>query len=453
MLDPALFDRVHIIGVGGAGMSAIARILLESGSHVSGSDRAANDLTRALARDGATIYEGHAAANVQGAKVVLISSAIKADNPEVIAARAQGIPILDRRDSFRYLLPGKTQIAVAGTKGKTTTAALIVHLLRELGRDPSYIVGGTMLNTGDNAHVGQGDAFVVEADEYGYMFLGLTPRIAVITNIEHDHPDMFPTLEDMVAAFRQFLALLPHDGIYISGVDREAQRLGAELELAGREVVEVIYAEDMPGLKDYLPISLMGAHNLINAVLATITVVAYDRIGKKDYDSHDAIHDILLALTSFKGTSRRFEIMGKTTNNVTIVSDYGHHPMAIRATLEAAKARYPDTPIWAVWQPHTYSRTKALADDFVRAFKGSAHALVMDIYPAREGPIPSTPTESELAERIRATGHPDARRSGNIEATAALLEREAGSGDLVIFFSAGDAPRVGEILLKKAVHE
>src|SRR5579859_8111164 len=200
-------SRVHIVGIGGAGMSAIARILLESGSAVSGSDRQANDITHDLARHGATIHEGHAAQNISGAQALFVSSAIKEDNPELIEARVSGIPILTRRQFFKYLLPGKTQIAVAGTHGKTTTTAMIVHLLRETGRDPSYIVGGTLLNTGDNAHVGTGSAFVIEADEYGGMFLGLAPQIAVITNIEHDHPDIFPTLGDVLNTFQQFAAL------------------------------------------------------------------------------------------------------------------------------------------------------------------------------------------------------------------------------------------------------
>src|SRR6266849_577245 len=202
-------SHVHVIGIGGAGMSAVARILLQRGVNVSGSDRQLNDTTRALQREGATIHEGHAAANVAGSDVVFVTSAAKDDNPEIVAARAAGIPILTRREFFKYLLPGKTQIAVAGTHGKTTTTAMIVHLLRETGCDPSYIVGGTLLNTGDNAHVGMGSAFVIEADEYGGMFLGLSPQIAVITNIEHDHPDIFPTMGDVLNTFQQFAALLP----------------------------------------------------------------------------------------------------------------------------------------------------------------------------------------------------------------------------------------------------
>ncbi len=224
---------VHIVGIGGAGMSAIARVLLESGIRVSGSDRQENDFTNALAHDGAVIRLGHRAENVNGATCVLISSAVRDDNPEVAAARQASIPVLNRREAFPYLLPGKTQIAVAGTHGKTTTTALIVHLLRETGHDPSYIVGGVLNNTGTNAHAGQGQAFVVEADEDGDMFLGLAPQIAVMTNLDHDHPDMFPTMDDVVRAFRRFLSRLPDDGTLITWIENPNTYLLAMERRAG----------------------------------------------------------------------------------------------------------------------------------------------------------------------------------------------------------------------------
>jgi UDP-N-acetylmuramate--alanine ligase len=444
MTDLFPLDQVHIIGIGGAGMSAIARILLESGAQVSGSDRTANDLTRSLAQAGAVIYEGHNAEHIAGTKVVLISSAVKDDNPEIVAAKAAGLPILDRREAFRYLLPDKLQIAVAGTKGKTTTAALIIHLLRELGRDPSYIVGGTLLNTGDNAHVGKGDAFVVEADEYGYMFLGLKPKIAVITNIEHDHPDMFPTRDAMVEAFHQFLDRLDENGIYIAGFDAEAKALGAALLEAGRRVGQ--FDEPPKFIAASLPDTLIGEHNIKNAALALATMSAYLELS----DVNFTFDRLLESFKTFKGVARRFEILGKTANQVTIVSDYGHHPMAIRATLEGARARYPQAHFWAVWQPHTYSRTKTLAPEFVEAFQACDHALVMNIYAAREVPIPGTPTETELAQQIALHGPQDARASGGLESTAELLSHEAQPGDWVIIFSAGDAPIVGNILLGHA---
>jgi len=467
MINHSLFTNpdahVHIIGIGGAGMSAIARLLLDSGVQVSGSDRQANDITHALQKDGATIYEGHDAAHISGATVVLASSAVKADNPELAAARAAGIPILDRREAFPYLLPGTTQIAVAGTHGKTTTTALIVHLLRETGHDPSYIVGGVMLNTGDNAHAGKGSAFVVEADEYGGMFLGLTPQIAVITNIEHDHPDIFPTMDDVIAAFRQFVARIPDDGILIvCADDPQALSLGREQQAVGKLVVtyglkntdaDWVAVLDQPAISQTftvrtpllrlheLPVSLPlpGWHNALNALAALAAVHAY---GVSPYYAVPAI-------STFQGTGRRFEIMGQTsTGKVTVISDYAHHPTAIRATLQGARQRYGDAHIWAVWQPHTYSRTRLLANEFAHAFGDANHVLITDIYAAREQTLPGAPSGSELARLVAATGHPDARYSGDLDSTTTVLQREVQPNDVVIIFSAGDAPQIGTKLLR-----
>ncbi len=455
--------HVHIVGIGGAGMSAIARVLLDSGVSVSGSDRQLNDITRALQRDGATIYQGHDARYTAGATVALVSSAVKDDNPEVLAARAAGIPVLNRREAFPHLLPGKTQVAVAGTHGKTTTTALIVHLLRETGHDPSYIVGGVLNNTGDNAHAGQGEAFVVEADEYAYMFLGLRPKIAVVTNIEHDHPDLFPTFEDVMSAFRQFVALLPDDGALIACLDDpHAQRLVHERKMAGKPVVT--YGLDNPDadwsgvtnesddiqdtdfvvrcfrhgqpVRKRVITTLAGQHNIRNVVAALAAVHAFGV----------PIDVAVPAVSTFQGTGRRFEVMGQA-GGVTVLSDYGHHPTAIRAVLQAARQRYRGATIWAVWQPHTYSRTRLLAADFASAFADANHALITDIYAAREQPRPGDPTGEDLARMARSAGHPDARHSGDLDATAALLKREVRPGDVVIIFSAGDAPRVGEMLL------
>ena len=208
-------QRIHLVGIGGSGMSAIARILVERGFHVSGSDRNSNDLTEALARDGAIVHLGHDAAYVRGADMVLITSAVKDDHVEVVAAREAGIPVYKRQDVMAALMEGQKVIAVAGTKGKTTTTSMIVHILRECGADPSYIVGGVTGNTGTNAGVGKGEWFVVEADEYDNMFLGLRPDIAVITNIEWDHPDFFKTPEEMVELFRKFVGLLNKKSDYV----------------------------------------------------------------------------------------------------------------------------------------------------------------------------------------------------------------------------------------------
>lgn len=445
-LSPALFSRpgahIHIVGIGGAGMSAIARVLLGRGVTVSGSDRATNAITEALEDEGAIIREGHAADNIAGADVLLISSAIRDDNADVIAARAAGIPILKRREALPLLLHGKKQIAVAGTHGKTTTTALIVHMLREAGEDPSYIVGGVMLNTGDNAWAGKGESFVIEADEYDYMFLGLNPTIAVITNIEHDHPDMFPTMDSLLDAFRQFVArLIPGGHLIACADDPTAAMLAREYDAKGGLQGKVrTYGlsshADIRAVTSDLSVALAGRHNLLNATAAA----AAARLCGVSQEHIDH------ALKTFLGTGRRFEKMGEA-RGVTVISDYGHHPTAIRANLAAARARFPGAGIWAVWQPHTYSRTRLLADAFARAFVDCDHALVTEVYAAREVWGQGDLDGAAMAARIRAVGHPDARFSGNLETTAALLRREAQPGDVVIIFSAGDAPQIGEMFL------
>lgn len=475
LFDPGLLSvpgrRVHIIGIGGAGMSAIARVLIGRGLHVTGSDRSAGAAAQALQSLGTTIYEGHAAENVaqSAPDVVLISSAVGQDNPEVSAARSAHIPILKRRDALPLLLGRTRQIAVAGTHGKTTTTAMLAHVLRQAGRDPSYIVGGVMLNTGDNAHAGSGDDFVVEADEYDYMFLGLNPGIAILTNVEHDHPDMFPTLDDVNAAFRRFVGqIVRPDGLLIACADDPGARaLALEYRDAGGTVL--LYGLDHPSLDwtgyrgaepgqftasgaldgrlvmQDVRLALAGDHNLRNALAAFAAACA---CGVSPASAADA-------LATFKGTGRRAEIMG-SAGGVTVVSDYGHHPTAIRATLQALRQQYPGRALWAIWQPHTFSRTRTLAAEFAGAFVGSDHVLVTDIYAAREQFQPGDLDGAAMAERIAATGHPDARRSGDLEHTARLLiDHLAGAdgpGAVVVIFSAGDAPKVGELLLA-ALHE
>lgn len=443
--------HIHIIGIGGAGMSAIARVLLGRGYTVSGSDRQLNSVTAALIRDGATIHEGHAATHIDGAQLVMISSAVPSDNPEVVAANAAGIPVLKRRDILGALTEGYDVIAVAGTHGKTTTTALITHLLIETGHDPTYIVGGTMLNTGTNAGVGKSKWFVIEADEYDYMFLGLHPKIAVITNIEHDHPDIFPTLEDVMNAFRQFVRNIRENGfLVVCGADRNAEIIGVErqhqsgrIEFYGREN-RVLETHIRQGLISYcepsgMPVDwLQGEHNQLNAMGALLALSCAGA---------ESLFKLNPALCTFKGTSRRMEFLGETANGVTIYSDYGHHPTALRATLQGARSRFPGQTIWAVWQPHTYSRTHLLAHEFAESFTDADHVLITDIYAAREQPTLG-PTEDDIAAWAHESGHKDVRHTGSLEATAAILQNETKSGDVVIIFSAGDAPRIGDMLLR-----
>ncbi|MCE7948259.1 MAG: UDP-N-acetylmuramate--L-alanine ligase [Chloroflexi bacterium CFX4] len=451
--------HVHIVGIGGAGMSAIARVLIGRGVRVSGSDRALNAQTDALAALGARIYEGHAAANLNAPNVVLISSAVSPENSEVEAATARGIPVLRRREALPLLLGDSLQIAVAGTHGKTTTTALIAHLLRETGRDPSYIVGSTLLNSGDNARHGTGDAFVIEADEYDYMFLGLTPTIAVLTNLEHDHPDMFPTFAAMQAAFQQFIQRIPeYDGVLIACADdpqalrlAKARRSGgqptltygihtaeadwrATLHGADRLVIEGVQDGQPVRAESKLPI--YGDHNAQNSLAALAATSAYGV----------PLAEAAAALPSFRGTARRFEVMGET-RGVTVINDYAHHPTAIRATLQAVRARYPTAEVWAVWQPHTYSRTRLLLAAFIAAFGAADHVLITDIYGAREQPQAGDPTAADLAAMLREQAGCAALHSGDLIQTAAFLAENVRAGSVVILFSAGSAPQIGERLL------
>jgi UDP-N-acetylmuramate--alanine ligase len=471
MLQPG--RHIHVVGVGGFGMSAIARVLLQRGYTLSGSDLRANEFTHELAALGAVIYEGHRAENIAGADVVVTTSAAKDDNPEIAAARAAGIPVLRRRDMLGELMAGKIGIAVAGTHGKTTTTALMVHVLMEAGRDPTYIVGGVMKNTGTNAGVGQGPYFVVEADEYDRMFLGLRPQIAIVTNIDHDHPDCFPTMQDVRGAFEEFVARLPDDGLLVvCADDPEARELGLKRREAGKPVefytvsentlsryslgdgwYATFYSPDPAGGWRFslrqgkqplarLRVNLEGGHNVHNA-LAVIAVARYLGV---------PLGVISKALKSFQGTRRRSEIMGQA-GGVTVINDYAHHPTAIRVTLAAHDRRRSDVRrLWAVWQPHTYGRMRALADRFKTAFMPADYVLVTDVYSVREAITPGLDAAgmADIIRDFELRSHippADVRYTGSLEATAQILINEVQPGDRVVILSAGDAPRIGEMLL------
>lgn len=451
-------QQVHIIGIGGFGMSAIARVLLEKGYQVSGSDEKANQFTLALAESGASIFIGHAAEHIGRAKVILASSAITDSNPEIQAAQAQGIPILRRRDMIGFVTANHRVIAVAGTHGKTTTTALLTHVLTEAGLDPTAIVGGIMNALGTNARVGKGEFFVIEADEYGGMFLGLQPEIAIVTNIEYDHPDQFANLEVLVQSFKDFIDHIKPDGMLVVGIDSpplseitearewaglpfisyglgqaDSQWFATDIETQANGTMrfKVVFENVELGSTQ---LALMGRHNVQNAL--AVIAVAHQLGIPFETISH--------ALGTFAGAGRRSEIMGQV-DGITIISDYAHHPTAIRMNLEAWKQQAGR--LWAVWQPHTYNRLRALADEFVECFADAGHVLVTDVYSVRETPAIGL-TLPDLVARIQATGHPDARYSGGFEATAALLANELESGDNVIIFSAGDAPQIGHLLLK-----
>ncbi len=457
-------QRIHIVGVGGFGMSAIARVLLGRGFSVSGSDLHANDLTRALTARGLVFFEGQAADHVSGADLVLATSAAKDNNPEIAAARMAGRPVLRRQDVLGALMADQIGIAVAGTHGKTTTTALITHLLLAAQQDPTYIVGGVLRNTGTNAAAGQGPHFVIEADEYDRMFLGLRPQIGVITNIEHDHPDIYPTLDDVLAAFAQFADLLPADGLLVAcAADPHARALGVAQRAAGRAVTlysigravlrddpvgwwaDALQPDPSGGIRFTVyqgeralgttQIALPGRHNVLNALAALVVV---ERVGL-------SFASAASALAVFQGTGRRSELLG-AADGVTLINDYAHHPTEIRVTLEAQRALPGVRDVWAVWQPHTYGRLRTLAETFATAFGAADHVLVTDVYSVRERITPGLDAPG-IADRIRSAGHPDVRYTGALGATAAALVEAVRPGDRIVLLSAGDLPRTGDVIL------
>jgi UDP-N-acetylmuramate--alanine ligase len=456
--------RVHFIGIGGSGLSAIARLLKESGYEVTGSDQTPSQFALDLQNDGVTVYIGHHPRNVSGADWVVRSSAVGEDNPEVQAAKRAGIPVYKRSDFLGQLMAEKIGIAVAGTHGKTTTTAMIAWMLYAMKRDPSFIVGGMLNNLKVNARAGKSDLFVIEADEYDRMFLGLKPDIAVVTNLEHDHPDYFPTFEDMYAAFQSFVDLLPPDGKLIVCAEDEgavtllnhARRKGlnvlsysvqGEMTINSPQWMQArTLKPNMNGGFDFMAMTNMsaskginvslqvpGEHNVRNA-LAALSVAAM--LGLPLQEAGDA-------LGSFSGTGRRFDVRGEQ-NGILLIDDYAHHPTEIRATLSAAKVRYPNRRIWAVWQPHTYSRTQALFYEFSRAFADADQVLVTDIYAAREAP-----QSFSSAEVVSAMPHPAVRYSGSVEDTKKILLNDLRPGDVVIVLSAGDADQISAALLKE----
>ncbi len=452
--------HVHLIGIGGSGLSAIARVLLESGIRVSGSDRASSPAVETLTALGVRTFIGHAATHITGADVVVRSSAVSEDNPEVQAARAAGIPVEKRSEFLARLLAGKRGLAVAGTHGKTTTTAMLAWALTRCGQDPSYIVGGLVKNLDSNAHAGQGPVFVIEADEYDGMFLGLRPEIAVVTNIEHDHPDCYPSLVEYRQAFVDFAGkIMPHGCLLACQEDPGARWLLAKMltpglaqfsygfskdasyqatqvksnDRGGFDFTAACQAADRTTFLADVSLQVPGRHNVLNALAA---LAAVHQLGQPVAAAAEALGE-------FSGTGRRFDLRAEL-NGIVLIDDYAHHPTEIRATLAAARARYPERRIWAVWQPHTYSRTQTLESDFAAAFADADQVLVTKIYAAREAP--QTYSAATAAGRI-----PNARYTPELDDAAGLLQSELRSGDVLLVFSAGNADQITAWLLQSLV--
>jgi UDP-N-acetylmuramate--alanine ligase len=436
------------------GMSAVARLLMARGDTVSGSDRGEWPLSVALAADGATVASSFAAENVRGADVVVHSSAYGDANPEIAAARAAGIPVWKREDAWRELGRGKRVVAVAGTHGKSTTTALAWTALRAGGLDPSLICGAVLRDLGSNAHPGGGDVIVIEADEYDRAFLALEPEIAIVTNIEHDHIDVFPTHEDVKQAFARFASgIVPGGWLVACADDPGAAALAARGndDLAGRQiatygtareagyrVVELMQRADgvtfdLSGpFESPIPVSLRlaGAHNARNAAGA---LAAADALGVPAAAAAKSF-------ATFNGTERRLEELG-SARGITVVDDYAHHPTEIRASIDAVRARTKGRVI-VLFQPHTPSRLRAFFDDFAAALRTADERVVAETFASARETADSRAGAKELAARAGGAYVVDA------EAAALVLAERARPGDLVLVLGAGDIRPAGVRLLE-----
>ncbi|MEK7405040.1 MAG: UDP-N-acetylmuramate--L-alanine ligase [Acidobacteriota bacterium] len=449
-------QHLHFTGIGGIGMSGIAEILLNLGFTISGSDLKLGPITERLARLGARIFEGHDAANVVGAKALVNSSAVGEDNPEVREARRLQIPVIPRGEMLAELMRLKYGIAVGGSHGKTTTTAMLATVLSQAGLDPTAVVGGRLgLFGGTNARIGQSQFLVVESDESDGSFLKLAPILAVVTNIDREHLDHYASLEEIQAAFVEFINKVPFYGAAILCLDDEnvqkilplvrrrtityGTRAQAELHVAemtcshfASEFAARYRGQDLGTFRLQVP----GAHNVLNAA-ATAAVCL--ELGVDP----EVIRE---ALARFAGVERRFQIRGQE-RGVTVIDDYGHHPTEIRSTLAAARAcRY--RRILVVFQPHRYTRTFHLMDDFARCFYQADAVLVLDIYAAAEPPIEGV-TGAALAERLHAFGHRGAEFAGAIERAAERVLGMVEEGDLVLTLGAGNVWQAGERILEK----
>jgi UDP-N-acetylmuramate--alanine ligase len=440
--------RVHFVGVGGIGMSGLAEILRTLRFEVSGSDLREGETTRRLARLGVRVDLGHRGENVVGADVVVYSSAIDPQNPEIVEARAQGIPVIPRAEMLAELMRVKYGVAVAGSHGKTTTTSLVATILSAAGFDPTVVVGGRMAALGSNARLGEGDLLVAEADESDGSFLRLTPTIAVVTNIDPEHLDYHQTHERLKDAFVEFIEKVPFYGLAVLCLDHpdvqdllpRIQRrhvtygLSPQADYSARNIeyegtsVRFLASRRGESMGTFL-VRMPGQHNVQNT-LAAIAVADELEVPL------DVVKD---ALATFHGVARRFTVFD-TIDGVTLIDDYGHHPAEIRATLQAARRAYTGR-ILVAFQPHRYTRTQQLFDDFTRAFNDADRVFVTEVYAAGERPIEGA-TGERLARGVGEHGHHGAKYVSDRAALTRNLAAEASPGDVVIALGAGDINRI-----------
>ncbi len=451
LADIDSLGRVHFIGIGGVGMSAVARIMVARGVPVSGSDAKDLPVMHDLRSAGARIAVGYAAENLRDAQTVVAGSAIRADNPELEAARAAGLPVLHRSEALAATMGADRVVTVAGTHGKSTTTSMVAVLLKEAGLDPSFAIGANVPALGVNAAHGTSDIFVAEADESDGSFLNYRPLIAVVTNVEADHLDYYGTPEAVYASFDSFAALLPANGVLFACADDDGARALAERTRAAGNTRVLGYgtADDadirlhdggpgdvlvsIDGREYRLDLQVPGRHNALNAAAAFGVAV---ELGV-------APRAAAAALGQFTGASRRFEFKGQG-RGVRVYDDYAHHPTEVRAALSAARSVAGGNKVHVLFQPHLFSRTREFAEQFAEALGEADTALVLDIYPAREDPIPGV-TSTLITGRLKS----GRLVAGGQEALDAVLSA-AGEGDIVLTVGAGDVtaygPRIVELL-------
>ncbi|HZR47083.1 MAG TPA: UDP-N-acetylmuramate--L-alanine ligase [Candidatus Manganitrophaceae bacterium] len=448
-------QHIHFVGIGGAGMSGIAEILLNMGFQVSGSDRNESEQTRRLASMGGKIYLGHDPRHVEGAEVLVYSSAVGPDNVEVLAARAKKVPVIPRGEMLAELMRLRYGIAVAGAHGKTTTTTMIATVLAQGGLDPTAVIGGKVNSFGSHAKKGEGDFLVAEADESDGSFLKLSPTVAVVTNIDREHLDYYKTFEAIQATFLDFINKIPFYGLAVlcgdeKGIVDLIPRIGKRfmtyglapgLDLAAEEMTFHPWKTTFRARFHGAPLGLFelpvpGKHNVLNA-LAAIGVALELEIPTPA---------IQKGLAGYRGVERRFQLKGEK-NGIVVIDDYGHHPTEIRATLAAAKAGWGDELI-VVFQPHRFTRTRDCLEDLAGAFADADHLILTDIYPAGEAPIPGIDGKA-LHRAVLARRHPDAVYLEEPSEIVPLLKKKGRPGMMIVTLGAGDIWKVGKAFLSE----
>ena len=449
-LSSLIGKRIHFIGIGGAGMSGLARIALSHGITVSGSDAKDSSVVIALSALGATVATSHEAAHVDGADLVVYSTAISASNPERVRAAELKIPILTRAAALAVLMSESKSVAVAGTHGKTTTSSMLAVALQACAADPSFAIGGTITASGSNAHRGTGEIFVAEADESDGSFIEYHPFAAIVTNVEHDHVDFFPTPESVAQAFRDFAATIKAEGfltycaddagsVALAGTTKSVELIsygvseGADLHIDQIELMTMgssaraVWNGKTVG---HIELQVPGHHNLLNAagVLATGLKLGFGAA------------ELLTGLGTFRGTGRRFELKG-TVHGVRVIDDYGHHPTEIQVTLEAARRYAADGRLIVIFQPHRYSRTKAFASAFAAVLDTADRAIVLEVYAASEKPIDGV-TSKLITQHMKIGEY----IPNFVEVTDSVIEM-AQPGDVIMTLGAGDVSSLAPIIV------